>query len=352
LSSLNETIERFSSIRIVIIGDVILDHYIFGGSNRISQEAPVPVVEVTSEDFRLGGAANTVANIRSLGGQVEIISIIGKDANGDRLRKMLSDIGANADGLFEDDSRPTIVKTRVIVRNQQVVRIDRELKHQVDGNPKDEIIHLAKALIPKADAIIFSDYDKGVVSKDVLEGVFASVQAHDIPVVIDPKERNFWNYKGATVITPNTKEAGTALGMTIGDDESLLYVGNTLLERLELDALLITRGEHGMSLFEANCPKTNQPSSEGQFPTTNSRKSKVTHIPTVTREVFDVTGAGDTVVAVFTLALAAGADMLDAAIIANCAAGIVVGELGTANVTKEELMESLNRNHMQLCSSE
>ncbi len=343
MSSLSEIIELFPSIRIVVIGDVIFDHYIFGDSNRISPEAPVPVVEVKYEDFRLGGAANTVANIRSLGGQVSVISIVGKDENGNRLRKMLFDIGANVDGLFEDGGRPTIIKTRVIARNQQLVRIDRELRHQVDDNLKDEIIHLAEALIPTADAIIFSDYDKGVVSKDIFEVVSASARANGIPVVVDPKERNFWNYKGATIVTPNLKEAGTPLGITITDNESLLYVGNILLERLELDALLITRGEHGMSLFEANRHETNRhkPSSEAQFPTANGRKNKVTHIPTVAREVFDVTGAGDTVVAVFTSALAAGADMLDAAIIANCAAGIVVGKIGTASVTKEELMELL-----------
>ena len=326
MSSLTEIIERFTSIRILVIGDVILDSYIFGDVSRISPEAPVPVVEVKEESFRLGGAANTVANIRSLGGQVDIVSVIGRDENGSRLRKMLQEIGANVEGLLCDGRRPTIIKTRVIARHQQMVRIDREIKDKVDGELKEEIISIAESTLPKVDAVICSDYDKGVLSKDVLEVVLAHAKEQDIPVVVDPKMQNFWHYKGATLITPNVKEASAAYGKDITDDASLLDAGKTLLGRLELSALLITRGEHGMSLFE-----------------TVGGQIKVTHIPTVAREVFDVTGAGDTVVAVSTLALAAGASMLDAAKIANCAAGIVVGKVGTASVTVEELRESLLR---------
>ena len=327
--SLTEVIDRFSSTRIVVIGDVILDHYIWGEVSRISPEAPVPVVEVKDENFRLGGAANTVANIRSLGGQVDLVSVIGKDQNGDKMREMLASIGANVDGLLEDTGRPTIIKTRVMARNQQVVRIDRELKREIDGKEKEEIIGFVEALIPKADAIIFSDYDKGVLSSDVLNKCIARAQKSKKLAVIDPKFKNITDYKGATAITPNIKEASAAVEREIIDEESLLYAGNTLLKELELSAVLITRGEHGMSLFEA----------------VDNEKTQVTHIPTVAREVYDVTGAGDTVVAVFTLALAAGASMLDAAMIANCAAGIVVGEVGTASVTKEQLIESLSRNH-------
>jgi len=322
---LTQIIEKFPQKRIIVIGDIILDHYIWGDVNRISPEAPVPVVEVRDENFRLGGAANTVANIRSLGGEVDVISVVGRDENGNRLRNMLSCIGANVGGVLEDDKRPTIIKTRVMARNQQVVRIDRESKDEVDGNPKEEIICFAESAIDNVDAVIFSDYDKGVVSKGLLEFVFSKAKKQNIPVIVDPKERNFWNYKGATIVTPNLKEASTPLGVSITDEESLLAVGKTLLERLELSALLITRGENGMSLFEAM----------------DDAPVKVTHIPTVAREVFDVTGAGDTVVATFTPALAAGASMLDAAQIANCAAGIVVGEIGTANVTPKELMKSL-----------
>ena len=326
--SFTEIIERFPSIRILVIGDVILDHYIFGDISRISPEAPVPVVEVKEESFRLGGAANTVANIRSLGGQVDVVSIIGKDENGSRLQKMLQEICANVEGLLSDSGRPTIIKTRVIARHQQVVRIDREVKDPVDDVLKKEIIRIAEATLPKVDAVICSDYDKGVLSKDVLELVLAHAKEQDSPVVVDPKMQNFWYYKGAALVTPNVKEASAAFGKDITDDTSLLDAGKTLLQRLELDALLITRGEHGMSLFES-------------VPEVVRGQTKVTHIPTVAREVFDVTGAGDTVVAVSTLALAAGASMLDAARIANCAAGIVVGKVGTATVTTEELRKSL-----------
>lgn len=323
-SLLTEIIERFPQKHIVVIGDVILDHYIWGDVSRISPEAPVPVVEVRDENFRLGGAANTVANIRSLGGEVDVISVVGKDENSNKLQNMLSCIGANISGVLEDDKRPTITKTRVMARSQQVVRIDRESKREVDGKEKEKIICSAESAIDKADAVIFSDYDKGVVSKELLEFVFSKAKKRNMPVIVDPKERNFWNYKGATVVTPNLKEASAPLGVNITDEESLFAVGNALLERLELSALLITKGEHGMSLFEV----------------VDNAPAKVTHIPAVAREVFDVTGAGDTVVAAFTLALAAGASMLDASKIANCAAGIVVGEIGTAVVTPKELMES------------
>ena len=355
LSSLTGIIERFPSIHILVIGDIILDHYIFGDVSRISPEAPVPVVEIKDESFRLGGAANTVANIRSLNGQVDVVGVIGRDENGSRLRKMLQGIGANVEGLLCDGGRPTIIKTRVIARHQQVVRIDREVKDPVDDVLKEEITRIAEATLPKVSAVICSDYDKGVLSKDILEVVLAPrlrrdvphAKEQDIPIVIDPKMQNFWYYKGATLVTPNVKEASAAFGKDITDDASLLDAGKTLLQRLELLALLITRGEHGMSLFEdvrvAEVPRFSPVPSfpSGELLREPDFGTKVTHIPTVARDVFDVTGAGDTVVAVSTLALAAGASLLDAAKIANCAAGIVVGKIGTASVTIEGLKESL-----------
>ena len=354
LSLLKQTINKCSGKRILAIGDVILDHYIWGNVKRISPEAPVPVVEFLSEDFRLGGAANTIANIRSLGGQVDVVSVVGKDENGNKLRRMLEDIGANVDGLVEDQRRPTIIKTRIIARNQQVVRIDREIKDEADDNLKQTMIRAIESFVPFADAIIFSDYDKGVVSRDLFKVTLGRAKEQGKPVVIDPKMQNFWHYKGATIVTPNLKEASAAFGQEITDDDSLLKAGYTLLERLGLEALLITRGDQGMSLFEAAKPTSHQPVAVAT-PTEDIRlerrctpaqdKNKnipvVTHIPAAAREVFDVTGAGDTVVAVFTLALAAGAKMLDAAKIANCAAGIVVGEVGTASVTPEELISTL-----------
>ncbi len=194
--SFEEIINKFSDKRILVIGDVILDHYIWGDVKRVSPEAPVPVVEFLSENFRLGGAANTVANIRRLGGQVDVVSIVGKDENGNKLRKMLEDIGVHVDGLVEDEERPTIIKTRVIARNQQVVRIDREIKHEADGNLKQAMICSLESTIPLADAIIVSDYDKGVVSRDLFKLTLARTKKQGKPVVIDPKMRNFWHYKG------------------------------------------------------------------------------------------------------------------------------------------------------------
>lgn len=328
MQSFTEFIERFPQKRILVIGDLILDHYVFGDVDRISPEAPVPVVHVKEDSFRLGGATNACANICSLDASVDIIGIVGRDGNGKKLIDMLKEIGVNLDGLIFDGGRPTIIKTRVIAQHQQMVRIDRESKLELDGNLKERMFNLVKLAIEKVDAVIISDYDKGVVTKELIEVIVSSAKKRNIPTIVDPKEKNFWNYKNVTVITPNLKEASTPLSVNVTDEESLISVGNTLLERLQLSALLITRGENGMSLFES----------------VDGTSTKVTHIPTVAREVFDVTGAGDTVAAVFTLALAAGASMLAAAKIANCAAGIVVSELGTGSVTKEELIDALKEN--------
>jgi len=331
LDSLTKIIEKFTQKHILVIGDLILDHYVFGDVKRISPEAPVPVVHVKEDSFRLGGAANSCANICSLGAQVDIIGMVGRDENGKKLRDMLKEIGANVDGLLYDSDRPTIIKTRVMAQHQQIVRIDREVKDAMDSNLKEQIISKTQSFLSKVDAVLLSDYDKGLLSKDVLKAILSLTKELDIPVVVDPKMRNFWYYKGATLITPNTKEASEAFGKEITDDTSLLEAGKSLLERLKLSALLITRGEHGMSLFES----------------VDNAPAKITHIPTVAREVFDVTGAGDTVAAVFTLALASEASMPNAAKIANCAAGIVVGELGTGSVTQGELIDSLKKTEME-----
>jgi rfaE bifunctional protein kinase chain/domain len=314
---------RFCDINIAVIGDIILDHYIWGGANRISPEAPVPVVQVESETFRLGGAANVVANILSLDGHASIIGVVGKDASGQKLADMLQEAGANLDGLVTGNDRQTTLKTRVIAQHQQIVRIDRETDCEIDEACGREITRISKSIIPEVDAVIISDYDKGVVSEYVLREIFPCAKEHGKPVVVDPKFRNFGSYEGATIVAPNLKEASAAAGMAIADEGSLVSVGNALLRKLRSEAVLITRGEHGMSLFRG---------SDGS----------VVHIPAVAKEVFDVTGAGDTVVAVFALALAAGASMLDAARLSNYAAGIVVGKLGTACVSPDELVAALN----------
>lgn len=321
-----EFIKKFQGKYITVIGDIILDHYIWGTVDRISPEAPIPILDVKSETFRLGGALNVVANICGLGGQAGIIGIVGQDENAMILRKMLSEIGAEATGLIVDEDRPTTIKTRVIAHHQQIVRIDREVRGELKEDCKLKIAEITEKAIPKSDAVIISDYDKGVISHYVLKRIIACAKENKKPVVVDPKVHNTWNYKGATVITPNLKEAGIAFGKEIADENTLTLAGKTILEKLDLSAVLITRGEHGMTLFQRS-------------------DNSVTHISAIAKEVFDVTGAGDTVIAVFTLALSTGMNMIEAAKLSNYAAGIVVGKIGTSIVTPEELIAVLDENH-------
>ncbi len=301
-----------------MIGDLILDRYIWGKVSRISPEAPVPVVEVTADDFMLGGAANVANNIVALGGEVTVAGVAGKDRAGEVLKQLLADKDIVC-ALFED-SRPTTVKTRVIAHNQQVVRFDKEDRSRIAGRVMEDIIGFLKHAVHEHDAVIVSDYKKGMVSRELIRGILRVARPQKKLLAVDPKVGHFHFYKGVSLITPNLMEASQGSGVEIRDEKSLVRAGRALMRRLSCGALLITRGEEGMSLFE---------------------KDRVTHIPTVARHVYDVTGAGDTVIATFTLAYASGASMREAATIANHAAGIVVGEVGTAVVTPEKIGESL-----------
>ena len=333
--SLQAVLKRLEGKHVVIIGDVILDEYVWGDVNRISPESPVPVLEVTSETTRFGGAANVAHNVASLGGRVDLIGVIGDDSNGAALIHMLQEARINAEGVCVDSSRPTSTKTRVVARtshtslstHQQLVRIDRESKTPVAPALQKQLLRAAIDRIAQADAIIFEDYDKGVVSTELIQDVLSQARQYHKPVVADAKVENFWNYKGVTAITPNHKEAGAALKREITDEESLISVGTEILDKLDLEGVLITRGERGMSLFRRESGGLIDPRRD--------------HIPTQPRKVFDVTGAGDTVVAVFTLALAAQADMLDAARLSNLAGGIVVGEIGCVAVTRKQLSQAI-----------
>jgi D-beta-D-heptose 7-phosphate kinase/D-beta-D-heptose 1-phosphate adenosyltransferase len=311
-------LRNFKKTRILVIGDLILDRYIWGKVSRISPEAPVPVVEVTDDNFMLGGAANVANNIIALGGKVTMAGVAGKDRAGEVLRKLLDDRDIRC-AVFED-SRPTTIKTRVIAHNQQVVRFDREDKNRLSGRVMGEITAFLKRAVHEHDAVIISDYRKGVVSRELIHGILKSAKAQNKLLAVDPKVGHFHYYKGVSLITPNIMEASQGSGVEIRDEASLIKAGRTLMRKLSCGAVLVTRGEEGMSLFE---------------------KERITHIPTVARHVYDVTGAGDTVVATFTLAYASGASMQEAAVIANHAAGIVVGEVGTAVVTPEKLLESM-----------
>ena len=332
-ADLRSILDRVIEKRIIIIGDIILDEYIWGDVNRISPEAPVPVLELASETTRFGGAANLAHNVVSLGGQVELIGVIGDDSNGTTLIEMLQTARMDTEGICIDPSRPTSTKTRVIARtsytnlstHQQIVRIDRESKLPVNDSIREQIVKAALARVPKVDAVIFGDYDKGVVSAEFIQAVLEAARRYRKPVIVDPKVENFWNYSGVTLITPNHKEASTAVNCQITDEKSLVAVGEEILDRLSIEGVLITRGEQGMSLFRRN--------PDGRL--------RVDHIPTRSDEVFDVTGAGDTVVAVLTLALAAQADLLNAAQLSNLAGGIVVGEVGCVAITREALLNAI-----------
>lgn len=311
-------IRGFKDRNILVIGDLILDHYIWGKVNRISPEAPVPVVEVTREEYLMGGAANVAHNIVSLGGKASVIGIDGQDIAGEALINILRQKGVNCDGIFTEN-RPTTVKTRVIAHNQQVVRFDREDKKYVDGKILRGVLGYINSVLLRYDAIILSDYQKGMISSELIRDIVKKTKPKGMFIAVDPKVGHFDFYKGVSLITPNVMEASSGSNIEIRDDRTLLRAGKSLMKKLSCKAVLITRGEQGMSLFE---------------------KNKVTHIPTVARKVYDVTGAGDTVISAFTLACASGADMEGAAVIANHAAGIVVGEVGTAVATPEQLLGS------------
>lgn len=316
-------IDRFPSTRTLVVGDVMLDHYIWGNVSRISPEAPVPVVNVTKESVLLGAATNVVNNIHSLGGKVDVCGVIGHDEAGRQLTHMLRVQGIHTEGLIVESGRPTTIKTRVIAHSQQVVRFDRETKVGIDRDTHRRLFEYVKrAADDGLDAIVLSDYSKGVVTKDLVRDIVKLAKKKGLIVSVDPKVNHFGIYRGVTILTPNTKEASIGSRIDIQDDESLLRAGALLLKRLQCNAVLVTRGEYGMSLFE--------------------RGGRVTHIPTVAREVFDVTGAGDTVISTLTLAMAASADMVDAARLSNYAAGIVVGVVGTATVKSDELKQKIS----------
>ncbi len=320
MMKLQGIVENFGKSRILVIGDLVLDRYIWGKVSRISPEAPVPVVEVTDDNFMLGGAANVANNIVALGGAVTVAGVVGKDRAGQVLRSLMEDRGIGCE-IFED-SRPTTIKTRVIAHNQQVVRFDREDRKGISGGILKGITSLIRHAVHEHDAVIVSDYDKGVVSRTLIREILKLVKQKKKLLAVDPKVGHFHFYKGVGLITPNVVEASRGSGVEIKDEKSLVRAGKALLNRLSCGAVLITRGEEGMSLFE---------------------KQKTTHIPTAARHVYDVTGAGDTVIAAFTLAYASGGTLQEAALIANHAAGIVVGEVGTAVVTPDRLMESLRK---------
>jgi rfaE bifunctional protein kinase chain/domain len=305
---IDELLASVCTKNIAIIGDVMIDRYIWGTVNRISPEAPVPVVEVESESTMLGGAANVANNITSLGAKAFLIGVVGNDNSGKEFRRILEQQGTSAEGIVTDENRPTTVKTRVIAHNQHVVRIDHEEKKDVDAAVQEEIMSVLERHIQELDGIILEDYNKGVIGKTLIRRIIDLANANKKIVTIDPKFNNFFEYTNVTVFKPNKKETEEALGMKLRTDDEVIAAGKKLLERLKAENVLLTRSEKGMSLFEKN--------------------GTVTHIPTKARKVADVSGAGDTVIATLTAMIASGASFAEAATLANYAGGIVCGEVG------------------------
>ncbi len=318
----DEIVGQFRSHKIVVLGDVMLDEFIWGDVSRISPEAPVPVVEIRRESTHLGGAANVLANLLALGAQACVIGVVGEDAAAEKFRSSLRSEGdlQTGDLLIVDSTRPTTIKTRIIARNQMVVRADREQRSAVNGDTEARIISAVTAALRNAGALVISDYDKGVITPRILAEVLPLAYGR-MPVLVDPKIRNFDSYRPATLVTPNHHEALRLTNMEEDSDLSLTESGRRLRERIGCDAVLITRGDRGMMLIEGDRDPV--------------------FVETSAREVYDVTGAGDTVIAALAAALATGASMTEAAILANQAAGIVVGKLGTATATAREVLDSL-----------
>jgi len=316
-------IKDFGNQRILVLGDLILDRFVWGGVSRISPEAPVPVVVVAREEVRLGGAGNVAANIRALGGSPVLIGVISNDEAGERLEQEMERLSMKTTGLLLDLGRPTTMKTRIIANHQQVCRVDRESRIAMSEELFDKACDCVGNNLADADALLVSDYGKGFINRKLLADVLPKARKIGKIVAVDPKFQDYRIYSPCTILTPNQKESEFASRVRIRNEQSLKQAAERILKKTQADNLLITRGEEGMALFR---------------PTGYSR-----HIPTSAREVFDVTGAGDTVIACLTLAMSAGANPEEAAILANYAAGIVVGKLGTASVTPAELIQVIRR---------
>lgn len=312
-----ELLEAMSRQSVLVVGDAMLDIYMIGDVDRISPEAPVPVVTVRDRRYLLGGAANVAANVASIGAKVSLVAAIGDDRRGEQLRTELAAAGIRDEGIVVVPARPTTSKTRVVARNQQLVRIDEEDDTVLEGDVLDDLRHRMQKLIKHADAVLIEDYNKGVLAPAIIEAALAGAAKHRIPSVVDPKYKHFFEYKGATVFKPNRRELEAALGA--GVDIEHADALPALIQRLEVTNLLLTLGAHGMALLDKN--------------------GTVTRLPTHAREVYDVSGAGDTVTAWVGTALAAGAGIVEAAELANYAAGIEVGKAGVAVVTRDEVLD-------------
>ncbi len=318
---LSEIFSGLSGRRIAVVGDLMVDRYFWGTVTRISPEAPVPVVEVEDESTRLGGAANVANNIATLGGIPVMLGVVGNDSGGQLLRQLVEERGYPTDGIVSDASRPTTIKTRVIAQDQHVVRVDHEAKHDIASDVQRRLVEVLERELPRLDGIILEDYNKGVMTRDLIAGVITAARKDRRIITVDPKFNNFFAYKGVTVLKPNRKESEEALGVRIRSLEEVERAGRDIVARIEAESVLLTLGEQGMMLIE--------------------RSGEVAHVPTMARKVADVSGAGDTVIATLTMAMAAGASLREAAALANHAGGIVCGEVGIVPIDPAVLFDRI-----------
>ncbi len=318
IERLEEILKKFDEVRIAVVGDMMLDEYLIGKVNRISPEAPVPVVNIEEERFVLGGASNVANNLRSLDGQVLVFGVVGEDANGEKFINELREKEMDSSGIVKDKTRPTIIKSRVLSQGQQLLRLDWEKDTEISRDIQDKIIENIEKNIDNMDAILISDYNKGVLTEYVSGRIIDIAKKYNKKIIVDPKPQNFRNYKGATSMTPNKKEILDYFGLKkFNSEEEISKSMAKLKEDLKLDYVVLTRSEEGFSLFDTEHKR----------------------VPTVAREVYDVTGAGDTFISTLLLSLCAGASLYEAGVIANMASGIVVAKIGTATATKEEIIE-------------
>ncbi len=345
IARLKRLIPRLRGKRVGVLGDLMLDRYLWGTASRLSPEAAVPIVDFAEQSECLGGAGNVAANLVALGARVEAFGVIGKDEAGEALRKCLRAAGVDDKGVLSDAKRVTSIKTRIIARHQQIVRIDRERREAVCPEIEEKLLRSLFTSMRHLDALVLSDYDKGLITDALADRVLSAAHQLKVPVFVKPKTSRLYAYRGARAIVCNAKEAGFFVTRSLGDEKSLEEAGRALLAHFGCSAVVITRGEKGLSVFEEASPRhIHVPATS--FEVTYARVGQPGLERGATgRQVFDVTGAGDTVLSVLALAVAAGASLVDAAMLANTAAGVVVGKLGTATVAAKELASALQDAH-------